>query len=185
LSKYWKTTHSKKHSVPLIPTPSYLPNWLFRSAHYSTTFPTVARKMPQLPYARESVDTPDGDFIDVDFLYRESKKIVILCHGLEGSTNGKYMRGMARYFHDNGWDVAAMNFRGCSGTPNNRICSYHSGATDDLRTVLANVAKKGYERAALVGFSLGGNLILKYLGEDPENVWSAIVAAATFPCRLI
>jgi len=167
-------------SVPTVSPPSYTPDWFFRSAHASTILPTIARKMPNLAYARERVTTSDGDFLDVDFLCGDSNKVVVLCHGLEGSSQGKYMRGMARHFHANGWDVAAMNFRGCSGEPNLTVRSYHSGATDDLRAVLAHVAAKGYEVAALVGFSLGGNLILKYLGEDPAQVWPAVVAAATF-----
>ncbi len=118
--------------------------------------------MPQIPYVRENAATPDGDFISIDYLQGNSDKIVVLCHGLEGSSQGKYMRGMARHFHQNGWDVAAMNFRGCSGQPNSTARSYHSGATDDLRVVLDHAAGKGYQVMALVGFSLGGNLILKY-----------------------
>jgi len=136
--------------------------------------------MPDIPFKREQVHTPDGDFLDIDYLQGNSKKIVVLCHGLEGSTKGKYMRGMVRHFHANGWDVAAMNFRGCSGHPNHTARSYHSGATDDLRVVLDHVSGKGYSVVALVGFSLGGNLILKYLGEAPAQVWPNIVAAVTF-----
>ncbi len=136
--------------------------------------------MPRVPYTRERVSTPDGDFIDIDCLRGDLEKVVILCHGLEGSAQGKYMRGMARHFHNNGWDVVAMNYRGCSGQTNLVPGSYHSGATDDLRVVLDHVAGWDYAVAALIGFSLGGNLILKYLGEDPDQVWSKIISAVTF-----
>lgn len=166
--------------MPTILQSTYNPHWFFTHGHTSTVFPTMARAMAAVAYTRERLATPDGDFLDVDCLSGGSDKVVILCHGLEGSSQGKYMRGMARHFHGQGWDVAAMNFRGCSGEPNQTVRSYHSGATEDLRVVLDHVEGKGYQAAALVGFSLGGNLILKYLGEDPSQVWSKIVAAVTF-----
>ncbi|MCP4292228.1 MAG: alpha/beta fold hydrolase [bacterium] len=165
---------------PPVNNSAYTASWVFRQTHFSTIYPTVFRAVPPIPFSRERLPTPDGDFLDVDFLLRDFDKVVVLCHGLEGSTQGKYMRGMARHFHNHGWDVAAMNFRGCSGEPNLRPRTYHSGATDDLKTVLQNVADKGYKKAALVGFSLGGNLILKYLGENAGEVWSKIIGAVTF-----
>src|SRR5262245_58458959 len=98
-----------------------------------------------------------------------------MTHGLEGSSNGQYVRGMVRAFNRRGWDALALNFRGCSGEPNRLLRSYHSGATEDLRRVAEHGAQSGYERIALVGFSLGGNVVLKLLGElgDRAPRWLA------------
>lgn len=94
---------------------------------------------------------------------------------------------MANAFLSRGWDVCAWNFRGCSGEPNRLFRSYHSGATEDLDTVLQHVlGKKGYAQVVLVGFSLGGNLTLKYLGEQSVDVDDRVKGATVFsvPCDL-
>ena len=92
--------------------------------------------------------------------------MVIISHGLEGNSGRPYIKGMAKALHDNGFDVLAWNFRGCSDEMNLQLRFYHSGATDDLDTVINHVIQnKGYKKIFLVGFSLGGNLTLKYLGE--------------------
>lgn len=142
--------------------------------------------------------TPDEDFLDIDFLHGQggddggglllgNNPLVIVSHGLEGHSRRKYVRGMARCLNANGWDVCAWNFRGCSGEPNRSLRMYHSGETGDLSTVIQYCADQGYDRIALVGFSMGGNQILKYLGEAPEKVHPAVLAAATFsvPCDLV
>jgi predicted alpha/beta-fold hydrolase len=90
---------------------------------------------------------------------------------------------MARALHQAGWDVVAYNFRGCSGEPNRSSRTYHSGATDDLRLVLDHVLS-GYDRTALVGFSLGGNLVLKYLGEEGASATIAGAVAISAPVDL-
>ncbi len=94
---------------------------------------------------------------------------------------------MARALYLNGWDALCWNFRGCSGEPNRLLRSYHSGLTEDLERVIQHAeALKKYETIALVGFSLGGNLILKYLGDLSENVNTSLCGAITFsvPCDL-
>ncbi|MBL0712323.1 MAG: alpha/beta fold hydrolase [Desulfosarcina sp.] len=97
------------------------------------------------------------------------------------------MKGMVRVFNRAGWDALGINFRGCSGTPNRRLRSYHSGATDDLATVLRHVHKgTAYAAIGLIGFSLGGNLVLKYLGEQGRDLGASIrwAAAVSVPCDL-
>ena len=126
---------------------------------------------------RERLETPDGDFIDLDWAAPGAGKVAVLCHGLEGNAHRSYMLGMTRALGAAGWDIAAYNYRGCSGEPNRLLRSYHSGATDDLRFVLDHVLERGYTSLALVGFSLGGNLILKFLGEDPGSVPAAVLGA--------
>jgi hypothetical protein len=131
--------------------------------------------------------TPDSDFIDLDWSLANSKKLVIISHGLEGSSRSKYVRGYARAANKHGWDVLAWNMRGCSGEANNRLQSYHGGASDDLQLVFSHALfRKNYDEIALVGFSLGGNLTLKFLGEQQESIQSLISSAVCFsvPCDL-
>ena len=84
---------------------------------------------------------------------------------MEGSSSSKYIIGTGEILHQNGWDIAAINYRGCSGMINKKARFYHSGATDDIHEVVLQIGKN-YNEIALIGFSLGGNLVLKYLGEN-------------------
>jgi uncharacterized protein len=166
--------------MPIIAESTYRPGWLYRRTHPSTILPTLLRTAPDLPLVRERLETPDGDFIDLDCCLQGADRAVILCHGLEGNARRKYMLGMANAFYGRGWDVIGYNYRGCGGEPNRLHVSYHAGATDDLRLVIEWAHTPARRDLALVGFSLGGNLTLKYLGEDPDRVHPAIKAAATF-----
>ena len=173
--------------MPVLPPDVYHPPFLLRNAHLQTVFPAITRTVRGVSYRRERLELDDGDFLDLDWLDRGARRLVALLHGLEGSAASSYMKGMARAFHDAGWDVLAMNFRGCSGEPNRLLRSYHAGATDDLRAVLHHAGKAGrYERIGLVGFSLGGNLLLKYMGEEGRAIASHIVGGVAFsvPCQL-
>ncbi len=141
-----------------------------RSGHFQTIVPTLFRRVSGVSWQRQRITTADGDFIDLDWITSNQSRVVLLCHGLEGSSDTHYMRGMARACATAGWDVAAYNFRGCSGEHNLLARAYHSGATDDLAEVIDQVlAHRAYQQIALVGFSLGGNLVLKYLGEPNNN----------------
>ena len=137
---------------------------LLFNRHLETIFPSLLRKVELNSYQRERIFTPDHDFLDLDWLKQGSNQLVIISHGLEGNTERSYMKGMAKIFYQNGYDVLTWNYRGCSGEVNNQLRFYHSGATDDLKTVV-NHAALNYQNIFLVGFSLGGNLTLKYLGE--------------------
>ena len=166
--------------MPIITESTYRPGWLARRTHPSTILPTLIRAAAPLPLVRERIETGDGDFIDLDILRQGADRAVVLCHGLEGNAHRKYMLGMARTFAEHGWDAVGMNYRGCSGEVNRLPINYHSGATGDLRCVLDWVASREWKNLALVGFSMGGNLILKYLGEDPEGVHPMVRAAVAF-----
>ncbi|MBL4652021.1 MAG: alpha/beta fold hydrolase [Flavobacteriales bacterium] len=134
---------------------------------------------------RERISTPDNDFLDLDFPKTNSDKIAVLVHGLEGSSASTYMQGMTKEFNANGWNIVCLNMRGCSGGPNRLFSSYHSGKTDDLNLVINHV-KTDYKTIALIGFSLGGNVVLKYLGENAKQLDSKINfgAAISAPCDL-
>lgn len=166
-------------------TPSYTPPFLLFSPHLETIFPALLRRVPLQPYTRERIDTPDGDFLDLDWLSNGSPNAVVISHGLEGNSHRAYVRGMARIFFQNGFDVAAWNYRGCSGEVNRKLRFYHSGATDDLRVVIDHIVeKRGYQNVFLIGFSLGGNITLKYLGESPPRPEVKKAVAISVPLDL-
>lgn len=144
------------------------PTLLFHP-HLETIYPSLFRSVALAPYTRERIPTPDHDFLDIDWLTSSSKKLVIISHGLEGNSDRAYIKGMARHFHNNGFDILAWNYRGCSGEMNKQRRFYHSGATDDLDLVVQHALSKHYDEIVLVGFSLGGNLTLKYLGEQKRD----------------
>jgi len=161
------------------------PFYLF-TGDLQTIFPALFRKV-SISYKRERITTPDKDFLDLDWAISPtgSKKLVVISHGLEGDSNAPYALGMARALMDNDFDVLVWNFRGCSGEIN-RLCKfYHSGETEDLNTVISYVSKMEYESIYLIGFSIGGNITLKYLGE--KRVLHPKIKAAvalSVPCHL-
>ncbi len=173
--------------MPIIKISNYKPPVFLKNRHMQTMFPSLFRKIKDVNYTRERIITPDDDFIDLDWIKTGSDKAVIICHGLEGNSDRAYVKGMAKAFTKRGWDSAAYNFRGCSGETNKQLRFYHSGATDDLQTVITHIKKlKTYKKIALIGFSLGGNIVLKYFGENGSDIDKIITAggAASVPCDL-
>lgn len=172
--------------MPVVESSSFLPPWWLRHAHAQTIWPSLFRRVRDVRWARERLELTDGDFLDLDWSRAESRRLVIITHGLEGNSRRGYVAGLGRVFNRRGWDALAWNFRGCSGEPNRLCRSYHSGATEDLATVLAHATRDGrYEQVVLVGFSLGGNVTLKYLGElgaSPGLVGGG--AGISVPCDL-
>ena len=156
--------------MPLLKS-NYQPSFIFRNGHFSTIYSAKLRPSVTLLQERERITLPDGDFLDVDWTFSESltNKVIILLHGLEGNAQRTYIKGAGNLLSKNGWDIAAMNYRGCSGENNLTYQSYHSGKTDDLESVIDNILEKDkYQEIVLVGFSLGANLLLKYLGERDD-----------------
>ncbi len=132
-------------------------------------------------YERTRLELPDGDFIDLDYSKRGSENAVIVLHGLEGNADRPYIKGIVRIFNENGWDAIALNFRGCSGEPNRKAQTYHSGATEDLHSLIEFLASEGhYQKVAIIGFSLGGNVTLKYVGERGGQLNPLVRAAVAF-----
>lgn len=131
-------------------------------------------------WSRERWDTPDGDFIDVDRLAGAAEApLVVLFHGLEGSSSSHYAGALAREIARRGWRGAVAHFRGCSGEPNRLPRAYHSGDADEIGWILRRVRAEA-PRSPLfaVGVSLGGNALLKWLGEDAEAKNVLVAAAA-------
>ncbi|MFT4848558.1 MAG: putative alpha/beta-fold hydrolase [Sediminicola sp.] len=169
--------------MPLVKS-KHRPTFIFKNGHFSTIYSAKLRPIPFLLQERERVTLPDGDFIDVDWSFSKIKtrKVTILLHGLEGNAQRVYMIGQAKQLTLNGWDVAAMNHRGCSGEDNLLYESYNSGRTFDLESLIEFILKKEqYDEISLIGFSLGGNLVLKYLGERdilPKEIKKGIAISA-------
>jgi uncharacterized protein len=141
-------------------------------------YPALLRKVSGVDYDRERIQTPDDDFLDLDWLRQGAERVVIISHGLEGNTSRAYMKGMAQAFYNQNFDVLTWNFRGCSGEVNKQLRFYHSGATDDLDCIVEHATRKGYKEIYLIAFSLGANMTLKYLGEKDRR--SEIKKAVVF-----
>jgi predicted alpha/beta-fold hydrolase len=164
----------------------YTPPFIFRNKHFNTAYRTLFHRV-QINYKRKRIITTDNDFLDLDFSIVNSDKIVILIHGLEGSSDSNYIKSLAKVLNDQNFDVVVLNLRGCSGAPNILLQSYHSGKTDDLKEVISYLETEfSYNEINIVGFSLGGNIALKYLGECGINVPYLLKATVTIsvPCDL-
>jgi uncharacterized protein len=191
---------------------SYKAPWYLPNGHLQTIIPSLFRRVGGLSYQRERIETPDGDFLDLDWIGKDkpAETLLIISHGLEGDSKRGYVKGMARAFlegsghpgsghpgagqpgagqpgagHPEGIHALAWNYRSCSGEPNKLPHFYHSGATQDLEQVVQHALAQGvYRRIILSGFSLGGNLTLKYLGERGEQLPSELWKAAVFSVPL-
>ena len=171
-------------------TKPYKPPLWLPGGHLQTIYPTLFRRLPPPAYRRERLETDDGDFLDLDWsgTGEDSRQVAILSHGLEGHSHRAYVKGMARALTRAGWDVLVWNQRACSGEPNRTFRLYHNGVTDDLQRVIDHAARTGrYDRAALVGFSLGGNLTLLHLGQQGSQIHPLVQRAVVFsvPCDLL
>ncbi len=143
----------------------FRPAWWLPGPHLQTIWPSLARRRPRLPLTRRRIELSDGDFIDLR-LGEGGRPRVLVIHGLEGDLQSHYAGTLLDRLARAGYQPVFMHLRGTSGEPNRLDRSYHSGATEDLAEVLAALAEdpEGAPLAA-IGFSLGGNLLLKYLGE--------------------
>ena len=163
----------------------YTPPRLLFTNHMETIYPALLRKVADVNYERERISTPDDDFLDLDWLKQNSSQLVIISHGLEGNTQRAYMKGMAKAFYNQGYDVLTWNYRGCSEEMNRQLRFYHSGATDDLDVIVQHaINTTEYQSISMIGFSLGGNLTLKYLGEQGETLNKCIGKCVTFSVPL-
>jgi predicted alpha/beta-fold hydrolase len=142
------------------------PPWL-PGGHLQTLYPTLFLRGGSVDYRRERWELDDGDFLDVDWLDGPTDApLVVLFHGLEGSSNSAYARSLMQVLQLHGWRGAAVNFRGCSGEPNRLPRAYFAGDSAEIESVLARI-RKTFPAAPVhaVGISLGGNALLKWLGE--------------------
>jgi predicted alpha/beta-fold hydrolase len=166
--------------MPIIDETGYKAPYFLSNAHLGTIVPNLLRWTFGVTYVRERLFTPDGDFLDIDWSVGRNSKLVILSHGLESSSRSTYILGMVKHFNLQGYDTMAWNFRSCSGEVNLTVPFYHPGQTDDFQLVIDAAVKRGYKEIYLAGFSLGGALTLRYLGELGEKVQAEIKRAVVF-----
>ncbi len=167
---------------------SFQPAWWCRSGHAQTAWAAVLRPVVSVPLRRERWETPDGDFIDVDRTVgvgAPRQPIVVVLHGLESSSQSRHVRGLLHAVHQHGWQGLGINFRSCSGEPNRLARSYHGGDTSDLGWVIQRLAiQNPHIPVGCVGFSLGGNVLLKYVGVQagsaPANLKAAVAISTPF-----
>ncbi|MBC7781453.1 MAG: hydrolase [Proteobacteria bacterium] len=177
------------------------PGWL-RGAHAQTIYASQWCPRPTIAYRRERWDTPDGDFIDVDLLAEpdalgdrideEGESVpgatldhdprrtpwLVVFHGLEGSSRSPYARTLMRFAQLQGWHGVVPHFRGCSGEPNRLARAYHSGDTAEVEWLLRGLARRAAGAPLYaVGVSLGGNALLKWLGERGSAAAEVVDAA--------
>ena len=156
------------------------PRWL-PNGHVMTIWGSLVRLPARLPVARERWELADGDFLDVDRLAGATADapLVVILHGLEGSSKAGYVRGVMGAAHARGLGAVALNFRGCSGELNRLPRFYHSGETGDLALAIDRLIGERPSRAlGLCGFSLGGTVVAKFLGERGDDVPACVRAAA-------
>lgn len=156
----------------------FKPAWWLSNAHGQTMLAKLLQHKPNVANIIETIELPDGDFVDLAWTEQPSasnnKPIVVVLHGLEGSKDSHYARGMIHAIKAKNWIGVVIHFRGCSGRPNRQAASYHSGDIRDI-TYFSSQLKKQYPNRALllIGFSLGGNVLINYLANHPENPYKA------------
>ena len=151
-------------------TSDFLPTIPFRNGHFNTMYRPLFMK-DIVNYNRKRITTWDHDFIDLDFSLIGSETLAVLIHGLEGSSESKYMTSTTNHLNSKGLDVVCFNLRSCSGEDNLLLSTYHSGKTEDVDFVIKHIlANYSYKNIVIIGFSLGGNLTLKYLGEQSDAI---------------
>ena len=157
--------------------------WWLSSPHLQTVWPTFFRPSPQVAVCRERLELDDGDFIDLDSTTRREGPRLLVLHGLEGCSRSHYVRGLLAAMHARGWRATAMHFRGCSGEPNRLSRTYHSGETGDLSRVVRELRRREPRTPlCLAGYSLGGNVVLKWLGEQARRPRSTLRSRCRCPC---
>ena len=175
----------------MIVNSSFRPAWWLTNTHMQTMYSTFMRHVKAPIDSVERFELPDGDFVDLAWAEKEispDAPLVIFLHGLGGGIDSTYVAGQLRAFNQNGWRAVLMHFRGASSDPNRLPRAYHSGDTGDLDCFLNALAKREPNtKKALVGFSLGGNVALKWLGEQRSQtiVQAAVAVSVPYQLRLV
>jgi len=176
---------SAQHMADKTTLPFFKPAWWLRNPHLQTLWPVFFRRRLRPPLRRERLELPDGDFVDLDWTLNDSGPIVILFHGLEGSSRSHYARGMLTSLPQHGLRAVIMHFRGCSGEPNRLARAYHSGDTGDIDFLVRTLKAREPDTAlAAIGYSLGGNALLKWLGEQGKDAPLQCAVAVSVPFLL-
>src|SRR5258708_9503782 len=169
--------------------PTFVPVWWLPGAHLQTIYSARFARAPRIAMRRERWDTPDGDFVDIDFVDGpDGAPWVHLFHGLEGSSDSPYARLLMHHVRRRGWRGSILNFRGRSCDSNRLPRAYHSGDSDEIDWVLRRFRQRLPQAPVfVVGVSLGGNALAKWLGENGEAAREIVdrVAVISAPVDLM
>ena len=170
----------------------FKPSFSLKNRHIQTLYSTLFRKLPNLLIEIETYPLQDGDFLECHWHnkpeFNSNKPIIILFHGLAGSYKSPYIQGLMNEAKENGFASVLMHFRGCSGKENKLPRSYHSGDSGDALSWINTVALRfPNSKIFTVGYSLGGNMMLKLLGELGGNspITASVSVAVIELCLLI
>lgn len=164
--------------------PYRAPLWL-PGRHLQTIYPAAWMPLPEVDYRREQWDTPDGDFIELDWLDGSGDKpLVVLFHGLEGNSRSHYSLRLMAALKQLGWRGVVVHFRGCGGAPNRLPRGYHCGDSAEIDWILHRIRATNKRLIHAVGVSLGGNALLKWLGEQQDTASQVIDKAAAISAPL-
>lgn len=170
--------------MPIIQS-DFQPAWWLKNPHLQTIWPSLFRLRPSLELEAERIELDDGDFIDLRWSGPQDAPVVLILHGLEGSLESHYAPGLIKTLNAAGYRSCFMYFRSCGDEPNRLARGYHSGETDDLQTVVEYINHKTRKRIfAIIGFSLGGNVLLKWLGEQDRADLLHTAIAISVPFKL-
>ncbi|CAH9018269.1 hydrolase [Candidatus Nitrosacidococcus sp. I8] len=159
--------------------------WWLSNSHLQTIWGARFRTRPKTLLLWERLELPDGDFLDLTWSGQGKSPIVVILHGLEGSYRSRYASGILAAIAHQGWRGVLMHFRGCSGEPNRLNRGYHSGDTADFQTVL-NILQEREPNTPLaaIGYSLGGNVLLKWLGTQIKQNYLKSAVGISVPFDL-
>lgn len=158
---------------------TFHPSWWCRGAHLQTICGSVFRKKAQFFYRRERFDLPDGDYLDLDWYDGDPKEpTIFILHGLAGNSESPDIKNFVQKIHDRNWNAVVMNARGQSGEANRLVFTNHAGRSQDVQWAVFHVLfTHQIDRMYVVGFSIGANMLLKWLGEDAKDVSPAVKKA--------
>ena len=177
------TGHRQVNYIP--PPGPFVPAWWLPSPHLQTAWSSLLRRRPEISLRRERLELPDGDFVDLDWTAGTTGPVVIVLHGLEGSSDSSYACGILKAIEERGWRGVLMHFRGASGQANRLPRSYHSGDTGDFDYLVRHLlAREPHLAIGIIGYSLGGNALLKWLGERGAGAPVRCAAAVSVPFEL-
>lgn len=169
----------------MITASSFVPAWWLPGPHLQTIWPNLVRRLPQVQLRRERMELDDGDFLDLDWTTNTDGPIVLILHGLEGSSRSHYAAGLLQALHARGWRGVLLHARGCSGEPNRLARRYHAGDTGDIERVYQVLCQREPNALlATVGYSLGGSMLLNWLAERAEAPRVAAAVAVSVPFDL-
>jgi uncharacterized protein len=174
----------KEQLMPIVTKKDYFPPKWALNGMVETIVPALFRPIPSFEFKTEIHHLPDSDVVPLNWLKRSNKKLVVLVPGLESNSTRSYIKNISYYLSQAGFDVLVIDHRGCR-IPNKVFRSYHSGNSEDLKEILNSKVVSSYEKIYLIGFSLGGNIVLKYLGEYADKPIISKAASVCAPFDLV